>query len=88
MVKIDFSNIAVYTDIAKTKAVTENIREEVANELYSYGQGISFHALALKIYNGTGEQEFDDKEYQLLMNYANQMCTPKIIDALASYKEQ
>ena len=85
MIKIDFSNITVYTDIAKTKAVVKDLKEEVANDLYMHGQGIAFHALALKIYNSTGEVELDDKEYQLLMNYANQMCTPMIIDAFKNF---
>lgn len=85
MIKIDFTNITVYTDIAKTKAVVKDLKEEVANDLYMHGQGIAFHALALKIYNSQGEVELDDKEYQLLMNYANQMCTPMIIDAFKNF---
>lgn len=87
MTKIDFSNLAVYTDITKKNAVVRDVRERIANDLYTHGQGIAFHALALKIYNGTGEQEFDDKEYSLLLDYANQMCTPVMIDAIKSLKE-
>ena len=30
-------------------------QEEVANDLYEKGQGIDFHALALKIYNAQGD---------------------------------
>ena len=86
--KINFDKIEVYTDLSKTHAVIQDMRKDFANFIYTQGHGIEDHALALKIYNGTGEQECDDKEYQLLMNYANQMCTPKVIDALASYKEQ
>lgn len=84
MVKINFSAIRVFKDLAKTKAEVKNMKEEVANDLYQNGQGIAFHALALKIYNTQGEVELDDKEYSLLMAYANQMCTPAIIDALQS----
>lgn len=83
-VKINFKEITVYKDIAKTKVAVVDIQEEVANDLYEKGQGIGFHALALKIYNANGEIELDDKEYGLLMAYANQMCTPAIIDALQS----
>lgn len=84
MVKINFKEITVYKDIAKTKVAVVNIQEGVANDLYEKGQGIGFHALALKIYNADGEIELDDKEYGLLMAYANQMCTPAIIDTLQS----
>ena len=83
-VKINFKEIKIYKDIAKTKVAVVNIQEEVANDLYEKGQGIGFHALALKIYNADGEIELDEKEYGLLMAYANQMCTPAIIDALQS----
>ena len=84
MVKINFKEIKIYKDIAKTKVAVVDKQEEVANDLYEKGQGIGFHALALKIYNADGEIELDDKEYELLMAYANQMCTPAIIDALQS----
>ena len=87
MVKINFDNIKLYTDITKTKSVNSNIRTSVANDLYTHGQGIVFHALALKIYNGQGEQEFSDEEYGIIMDYANQMCTPIVIDALSEYKK-
>lgn len=83
-VKINFKKITVYKDIAKTKVAVVDKQEEVANDLYEKGQGIGFHALALKIYNAQGEIELDDKEYALLMAYANQMCTPAVIDALQS----
>ena len=83
-VKINFKEIKIYKDIAKTKVAVVNIQEEVANDLYEKGLGIGFHALALKIYNANGEIELDDKEYGLLMAYANQMCTPAVIDALQS----
>ena len=84
MVKINFKEIKIYKDITKTKVAVVDKQEEVANDLYEKGQGIGFHALALKIYNAQGEIELDEKEYELLMAYANQMCTPAIIDALQS----
>lgn len=88
MTKINFTHIKVYTDIAKKNAIVKDMKEQVANDLYMHGQGIAFHALALKIYNSTGEVELDDKEYDLLMNYVNQMCTPAIIDAFKNLKTE
>lgn len=81
-VKIDFSKIQMYTDITRQNAVIVNARKQTANDLYTKGQGIAFHALALKIYNGEGEQEFNDEEVTLIKNYAEQMCTPQFIDAI------
>lgn len=82
MVKIDFERLTVSKNIAGTVKEDVNIREQVANDLYEKGQGIAFHALALKIYNSHGETEYTDEEYNLIMTYANQMCTPMLIDAL------
>ena len=87
-VKINFKKITVYKDIAKTKVEVIDMQDEVANTLYEKGVGIGFHALALKIYNAQGEIELDDKEYALLMAYANKMCTPSVIDALQSLQTQ
>lgn len=86
-VKINFKKIKIYKDIAKTKVEVIDIQDEVANALYEKGQGIGFHALALKIYNAQGEIELDDKEYSLLMAYANQMCTPAVIDAFQALNQ-
>lgn len=87
MVRINFSDLTVYTDISKTVCVRQDMRTELANDLYTRGQGIAFHALALKIYNGKGEQEFTDEEYDLLMAYVNQVGTPMMIDVLSDLKK-
>ena len=88
MVKINFKKIKIYKDIAKTKSEVVDMQDEVANAMYEKGQGIGFHALALKIYNANGEIELDDKEYGLLMAYANQMGTPAVIDAFNALKNE
>ena len=88
MVKINFKEIKIYKDIAKTKSEVVDMQDEVANAMYEKGQGIGFHALALKIYNANGEIELDDKEYGLLMAYANQMGTPAAIDAFNALKNE
>jgi hypothetical protein len=88
MVKINFESLRVFKDIEHKVAEVINIKMSVANTLYEHGQGIAFHALALKIYNSEGEMEYTDDEYDLIMAYANQMCKPCIIDALISCKPQ
>lgn len=87
-VKIDFTQVKVYKDITRTESEVIDAKVKVADDLYKNGQGIAFHALALKIYNSKGEEEYTDEEYRILMAYANSMCTPAFIDALKSYKEE
>lgn len=88
MVKINFEQLRVYRDIEHKMFDDVNVKNGVANELYEKGQGIAFHALAMKIYNSQGETEYTDDEYNLIMNYANQMCSPCFIDALTACKEE
>lgn len=84
MVKIDFEHFKTRTLAGMEKE--ENIKLTVAEDLYEKGQGIAFHALALKIYNSNGEIEYTDDEFGLIMAYAKQMCTPMVIDALEALK--
>ena len=87
-IKINFEDVGIYTDIERKTMVRLDMKKKIANDLYNHGQGIAFHALALKIYNAKGEIELDEQEYGLLMAYANQMCTPAIIDAFNAFKNE
>jgi len=87
MVKINFEDIGIYTDIEHKTMVRLDMRKKIANDLYNHGQGIDFHALALKIHASHGEIELSGEEYKLLMDYVRQMGTPAAIDALESYNK-
>ena len=86
-IKINFEDVGIYTDIEHKTMVRLDMKKKIANDLYNHGQGIAFHALALKIYNSHGEIELSGEEYNLLMDYARQMSTPAAIDALESYNK-
>ena len=87
MIRIDFTQFTVFTDISQTVCVMKDIRKDIANELWTRGQGIACHALALKIYNSEGEQKFTDDEYDLLASFFDQVGTPMMIDAFKKIKE-
>ena len=72
-VKINFEEIKIYTDIEHKTMVRLDMKKKIANDIYNHGQGIDFHALALKIYNSQGEIELSEEEYKLLMDYARAM---------------
>lgn len=79
--KLNFDNIEIYDNLSKTTSHVQNIREDFANYIYNKGEGIAAHALALKIYNGTQETEFNENELNLIRMYSRG-CTPAIIDAI------
>ena len=78
----------MYDTLDKTTPIILDISKELANGLYKTAQGIDGHALALKIYNSTGEEDYNDLEIELIAKYANQYGTPFFIDALNSIKNE
>ena len=78
--KINFDSVKVYTDLDKKNSVTQNMRKEFANFIYTQGSGIAAHALALKIYNGNAETEYAENEVAIIRQFVDG-CTPCVIDA-------
>lgn len=81
MKKINFERLEVFLDIAKTQRVEQNVKSELADIMYKMGKGIAFHALAIKIYNSSGETEYTDEECDLIRE-VSQSCAPFFIDAI------
>lgn len=81
--KIDFSKVKVYTDLGRETGVIQDLRKDFANLIYTEGRGIAAHALALKIYNGDKDTEYNEQEIQLIRQFS-QMCAPCMIDAFAT----
>lgn len=84
--KIDFEKFPLFQGLSGQRQVL-NVKHVLADELYTKGQGIAFHALALKIYNSEGETEYSDMEYALLLDFAEHCMTPSFIDSLKSLKK-
>lgn len=86
--KIDFTKFNIYTDISHTKCIEANVKDELANVLYNNGSGIACHALALKIYNTKGEEEYTDEEYNILLNQMQASLTPMFTSSLMEYNKK
>lgn len=80
--KINFDEMKIYTSIDKEDGVVQSIRKDFANLIYTDGRGIEAHALALKIYNGDADTEYNDQEIAMIRRFSN-ACAPCIIDAFA-----
>ena len=81
MKKINFEKLKIYLDVAHESSAVQNVKKDFANIVYSLGTGIECHALALKIYNSSGEEEYTDDECELIRRFAEK-CTPAFIDAI------
>lgn len=78
--KINFDEMKIYTSLDKEGGVVQSIRKDFANLIYTEGRGIEAHALALKIYNGDAETEFNDHEVSMINDFSK-ICSPCVIDA-------
>lgn len=81
MKRINFERIEIFEDIEHTRCRVCNVKKDFANAIYQNGLGIESHALALKIYNSSGEAEFSEPEVELIKKYAAQ-CQPAFYDAI------
>lgn len=79
--KLNFDEVEIYDNISKTKKHIQNIRESFADYLYNNAEGIAGHAIALKIYNGNPDTDYNPQEVELIRLFS-QGCTPAIIDAI------
>lgn len=87
MKKIDFTRVEICTSITGKTCVVEDIREAFADALYKQGMGLKVYALALKIFNSKGEEEYDDEEVAIIKAFAHQFCSPSLIDAINKMTE-
>lgn len=79
--KIDFSRMQVWGGVAHKTCFVRDVREQFADVIYNMGSGIAAHALAMKIYNSKGPEEYSAAEAALIKRYA-EMCTPSFMDAI------
>ena len=85
--RIDFEKFSLLQRLSGQAQVL-NVKNVLADELYTKGQGIAFHALALKIYNSEGETEYSDTEFAMLTDFAEHCLTPNFIDSLKALKKE
>lgn len=80
--RINFEQFTLFKDIAHNEKEILNVKNVLANEIYTKGQGIAFHALAFKIYNSEGEIELSDEEFAILIDFAEVCMSPNFIDSI------
>ena len=80
--KLNFQQFSVPTGISRKTRKTGDARESFANMLYLNVNGIRAHALAMKIYNSEGEENYSPEEVQLIKEVAEKLCAPNFIDGL------
>lgn len=81
MKKINFESFLIAMDVAREHCENIDYRKEFADIVYKNGDGIVAYALALKIYNSSGETEYTDEEVWIMQFCANNHCKAFFADA-------
>lgn len=85
--KLNFKQFSVPTGVSRNHRQTGDARESFANIIYLNVNGIRAHALAMKIYNSEGVEDYSPEEVQLMKEVAEKLCTPNFIDGLREQLE-
>lgn len=64
--KVNFEKFEMYTSIRKDSTVLVDVKDTVANTMYTSMPGIAPASLAMKIYNSDGEVELTQEEVLIL----------------------
>lgn len=82
MKKINFRTLKAYTSLAKTKSTQVDVAAPLADVIYMMQGGMAAHALAHKIYDSKGEEEYTDEECKIIAQASQSFTLPCVIDAI------
>ena len=82
MIKLNFQEFSIFTDITRKNKRVGDARESFANQNYLNVSGVRAHALAMKIYQSEGDTMYSPEEVKLIRDVANKFCLPYFIDGL------
>lgn len=85
--KLNFKEFSIPSGISKRNWQTTDVREQVADLLYTHANGIKAHRLAFKILDSTGDEEYSTEETGMVRYVIEQFCLPCVIDGLLLQEE-
>lgn len=85
--KLNFKELHVFNGLSRVTEAVEDVREMFADAIYAAGRGVASLELCRKIYNSDGEEEYDEKEVELIKEYSR-FGNPRFIDAIDNMIEK
>lgn len=82
MSKVNFKEFPLYMNLQKTQVERVDIREQMSNLLYRYGDGIEAHSLCHLIYESEGVTELTPRQAEYLRAFAERFCTPSVLESI------
>lgn len=80
MKKVNFKEFKMYADIKHTKELVVDVREQLADLIYTQSRGIVAHNLAFRILNTEGDMDMNSAENDVINGVLN-LCTPQFQDS-------
>lgn len=87
IMKLNFKELHVFNGLSRVTEAVEDVREMFADAIYASGRGVASLELCRKIYNSDGEEEYDEKEVELIKEYSR-FGNPRFIDAIDNMIEK
>lgn len=83
--KRNLENVEVYTSIDKSSCQVANLRKSIANLIYNQGNGLGLEgtALAMKMWNGDADTEYNEREVEIIRATVERCCAPCVIEAVS-----
>lgn len=78
---INFKKLLIYTSLAHSESIEQDVRETFADVIYRGCPGIAALELARKIYHSEGDTEYTEQEVNIIRQ-ASRMCTAQFIEAI------
>ena len=82
--QIKLEHLEVYTTLDKSQCQVVNARKQIANLIYSQGAGLGLagQALAVKMWNGSDETDFNPQELDIIKGLVEKTTAPCFIEAV------
>lgn len=80
---LNFEEFRIPKGISGKEYRTVDVREAIADLLYTHVNGIKAHHLAFKIYESEGATAYSEEEASLVRQAVEAYCLPSVIDGLA-----
>jgi len=81
MTKINFKEFPLKNGIKRNGHQILDVRESLADLIYSNINGIAALTLAQKVFTSDEETEYEDDEIKMLKDVIGQLCTARMIDS-------
>ena len=79
--KLNFKNFRIPVGIAKKNYNEVDVREQIADLLYTHANGVRAHSLAFKILDSNGDEDYTMDEAAMVRQVVEHFCVPCVIDA-------